>query len=108
MNKTQWFKLEIFVPASHLKVVKATLQEVDAGHIGNYDSCLAYSTVKSTWRPLDGAKPYIGTPGTVSEEEEIKVEVNVKCDRLNETVATIRRIHPYEEPIINVIPLHTV
>jgi len=108
MNKTQWLKLEIFIPASHLEVIKATLQKVDAGNIGNYDSCLTYSTVKSTWRPLDGAKPYIGPPGAVSEEEEIKVEVNVKCDRLNETVATIRRVHPYEEPLINAIPLYMV
>ncbi len=108
MNNTQWFKLEIFIPASHLDAVKAALQEVDAGHIGNYDSCLACSTVRSTWRPLAGARPYTGTPGTVSEEVEIKVEVNVKRDSLNDTVAAIRRVHPYEEPLINVIPLHTV
>lgn len=106
MDNAQWFKLEIFIPASHLDAVKAALQKADAGHIGNYDSCLACSAVKSTWRPLAGANPYIGTPGAISEEEEIKVEVNVKCDMLNDTVAAIRRIHPYEEPLINVIPLH--
>ena len=105
MNSTQWFKLEIFVPASHLNVVRATLQETDAGHLGNYDSCLAYSPVKGTWRPLAGASPYIGTPREVSEADEFKIEVNVNGDNLRDTVAAIRRVHPYEEPLINIIPL---
>ena len=34
------YKLEIFIPKTHLKQLQATLQKVDAGHIGNYDSCL--------------------------------------------------------------------
>ena len=108
MNITQWFKLEIFVPISHLNAIRAALQEADAGHIGQYDSCLAYSPVKGTWRPLDGASPYIGTPGTVCEEDEYKVEVNVTRDKLESTVEAIRRVHPYEEPLINIIPLFSL
>ena len=50
MNSVDHFKLEIFVPASHLNAVKIALQDSDAGHIGNYDSCLSYSPVKGTWR----------------------------------------------------------
>ena len=108
MSNTDWFKLEIFVPTSHLDAIRTALQESNAGHIGNYDSCLAYSPVKSTWRPLDGANPYIGAVGTVSEEEEIKIEVNVTGDKLKDTVAAVRHVHPYEEPLINVIPLYAV
>lgn len=108
MSNKDCFKLEIFVPTSHLDAIRAALQASDAGHIGNYDSCLAYSPVKGTWRPLVGAKPYIGKLGTVSEEDEIKVEVNVTGDKLKDTVAEIKRVHPYEEPLINVIPLYTV
>ena len=106
MNSVDHFKPEIFVPASHLDAVKIALQDADAGHIGNYDSCLAYSPVKGTWRSLAGATPYIGTVGTVSEEDEIKVEVNVTGDKLKETVAAVKRVHPYAEPLINVIPLY--
>ena len=54
------FKLEIYIPESHFKELQRALQSVDAGHIGNYDSCLSYSRVRGTWRPLDGARPYIG------------------------------------------------
>ena len=100
------FKLEIYIPESHLKALQAALQASGAGRIGNYDSCMAHSHVKGTWRPLEGANPYIGEVGTLSEAYELKVEVNVEKDRLKRTIQAIRDIHPYEEPLINVIPLY--
>lgn len=36
-------KLEIFIPQSHLSALQKALQAVDAGHIGQYDSCMSYS-----------------------------------------------------------------
>lgn len=41
----KYCKLEIFLPPSHLEVLQKALQEVDAGHIGNYDSCMSVSPV---------------------------------------------------------------
>jgi hypothetical protein len=102
-----WFKLEIYIPESHFSALQKALQSADAGHIGNYDSCLSYSRVKGTWRPLQGASPYIGEEGAVSEADELKVEVNVRKDKLASTLQSIRSVHPYEEPVINVIPLYT-
>lgn len=100
-----WFKLEIYIPETHFSALQKALQAAEAGHIGNYDSCLSYSRVKGTWRPLEGARPYIGEEGTISEAAEIKVEVNVCKDKLTAALQAIRDIHPYEEPVINVIPL---
>ena len=73
----KYCKLEIFLPPTHLEVVQKALQEVDAGHIGNYDSCMSVSPVTGYWRPLDGCDPYIGTNGEISCEPELKVEVTV-------------------------------
>ena len=100
------FKLEIYIPESHFKELQRALQSVDAGHIGNYDSCLSYSRVRGTWRPLDGARPYIGEENVISEEDELKVEVNVLKENLPITLQAIKRVHPYEEPLINVISLY--
>ena len=86
----QYLKLEIFIPATHFRILQKALQSVDAGHIGNYNSCLSYSPVKGTWRPLEGTTPYI------SKKNEI----------LEKTMAAVKEIHPYEEPVINVIPLY--
>ena len=100
-----FLKLEIYIPETHLGALQTALQSVDAGHIGNYDCCLSYSRVMGTWRPLAGTSPYIGTEGTISCEPELKVEVTIRAERLPETMAAVKSVHPYEEPVINVIPL---
>ena len=101
----EFIKLEIFIPESHFYALQKALQDVDAGHIGNYDSCLSYSPVMGTWRPLEGTHPYIGKQNEVSCEPELKVEVTIRAERLKETVTAIKAVHPYEEPVINAIPL---
>ncbi len=100
-----FLKLEIFIPETHLAALQLVLQEVDAGHIGNYDSCMSYSRVMGTWRPLTGTTPYIGAEGQISCEPELKAEVTIRKEQLAETIRAIKRIHPYEEPVINAIPL---
>ena len=102
----KFFKLEIFIPETHFADLRKALQRADAGHIGNYDCCLSYSRVIGTWRPLPGTDPFIGEEGIISEEEELKVEVTVNGDRLNETIEAVKAVHPYEEPVINVIELY--
>lgn len=102
----QYLKLEIFIPPTHLRILQKALQSVDAGHIGNYDSCLSYSPVMGTWRPLEGTNPYIGRKNEISKEKEYKVEVTIKKENLEKTLAAVKDIHPYEEPVINVIPLY--
>ena len=42
----------------------------------------------------------------MSEEEEYKVEVTIKKEYLEKTMAAVKEIHPYEEPVINIIPLY--
>ena len=91
---SDYIKLEIFIPESHFPQLQKALQDVDAGHIGNYDSCLSYSPVTGTWRPLK-----------VSCEPELKVEVTIKAENLRDTIMAIKAVHPYEEPVINAIPL---
>lgn len=100
------YKLEIFIPETHFSKLRDALQRVDAGHIGNYDCCLSYSKVIGMWRPLAGTAPFIGKENEMSEEEELKVEVNVREDILDETLKAIKTVHPYEEPVINVIKLY--
>ena len=99
------YKLEIFIPESHFRELQKALQDADAGHIGNYDSCLSYSKVTGAWRPLEGTHQYIGAKGEISEEPELKVEVTIRRDQLADVVSKVKTVHPYEEPVINVIPM---
>ena len=102
----QYCKLEIFIPETHLPALQKALQAVDAGHIGNYDCCLSYNSVSSYWRPLEGSNPYRGSVGEISSEPELKVEVTCRTERADATIEAVKMIHPYEEPVINVVPLY--
>lgn len=99
------YKLEIFLPQESLEAVSRALWSVDAGHIGAYDRCLSWSRVNSCWRPLEGSTPFLGTPGELCRAEEIKIEVCCLEERLEETLSAVRAAHPYQEPVINVLPL---
>jgi hypothetical protein len=61
--------------------------------------------VRGYWRPLEGAKPFAGRPGEISSADEVKVEFVCRAERAGEAVRLIRGLHPYEEPLIMVIPL---
>ena len=98
-------KIEIFIPESHLEILQETLRNCGAGHIGKYDSCMSYSRVVGTWWPLEGTHPYSGEIGKVSTEEEIKAEVTCRFSEVDGVIKAVKAIHPYEEPVINVIAL---
>lgn len=50
--------------------------------------------------------PYLGTLGQLRTEPELKVEVACPTGRVETVLAAVKRVHPYEEPVINVIPLY--
>ena len=100
-------KLEIFIPVSHMEPLREALRSAGAGAFRNYDSTLSYSPVKGCWRPLPGANPYNGEIGVLCEADEYKVDVCCLTENLEQAITAVKAIHPYEEPVINVIPLIT-
>ncbi len=99
------YKIETFIPEDTLNNIREALLSVDAGHIGNYQGCLTYYPVMGVWYSKKDSNPYIGKQGDWSVEPELKIEVNVEDDRKDITIDAIRKVHPYEEPVINVIHL---
>jgi len=105
VNDTADFKLEIFIPADQVEALREALGQVGAGRIGNYDHCCAVSEVQGYWRPLEGAQPFQGQVGVAETGRECKVEVNCPRELVKATLKAIRAVHPYEEPLINIVPL---
>ena len=98
-------KIEFFVPEEFIQPIRDALAEIGVGRIGNYDHCISITDVRGYWRPLASAQPFQGDIGVISEGNECKVEVNCKRELVTAALQTIRRLHPYDEPLINVIPL---
>ena len=61
--KNRLFKITVFVPTSHLEIVRETMSRAGAGRIGNYSDCSFTASGKGTFTPHDGASPYIGEKG---------------------------------------------
>jgi hypothetical protein len=98
-------KLEIFVPQEYALKIRDQLATIGVGKIGDYDHCVAIYPVQGYFRPLQGANPFLGEIGKIQERTETKIEVNCRRELVNEAIQVIRRVHPYEEPLVNIIPL---
>lgn len=100
------YKIEIFLPEQALDRVQQALAGAHAGEIGNYDHCFSVTAITGYWRPNAQANPYLGETEKLSLEKELKMEVNCREEFLHKAVQAVRKVHPYEEPLINIIQLH--
>lgn len=105
MNFSPFFKLEIFCPEESVDEILNAMAASHAGEIGNYDHCATITQVQGTYCPLEGANPTLGEIGKLFLGSEYKIEINCREEFLVEAIQSVREVHPYEEPVINVIPL---
>lgn len=98
-------KVEVYIPENYLFQLMDELNNINALTIGNYDSCLSVTKVTGYWRPLEGSNPFSGKLMELSIEEEIKVEFKSDIELIDDIINVIRKIHPYDEPGMNIIPL---
>lgn len=99
-------KFEIYMPDSHIDELRNSLNQIGALTIDDiYDNCITTSKVISYWRPLEGANPYLGEIGILAKEEELKIEFCCKRDMMEKVVEVIKSVHPYEKPVIIIIPI---
>lgn|SRR5690625_434962 len=98
-------KLAVFTPISHVKHVVDSLSDAGAGHIGNYSHCTFQSEGTGTFKPLEGANPFIGSENKLERVEEIKIETIVEEKNIATVVAKMKEAHPYEEVAYDIYPL---
>lgn len=106
MGKTI-YKIEFYVPASHLDSVKMALFAAGAGRVGDYDCCAWQTRGQGQYRPLEGSQPYVGSTGEVETVDEYKVEMVCEEQHLKAALVAFRIAHPYEEPAHSVIRLES-
>ncbi|MEX2132200.1 MAG: NGG1p interacting factor NIF3 [Pseudohongiellaceae bacterium] len=102
------YKIEFYVPPSHVESVKAALFSAGAGRVGDYDSCAWQTLGRGQYRPLEGSKPFAGATGNIATIEEFKVEMVCEEKFLQAALAAFKQSHPYEEPAHSVLRLETV
>ena len=98
-------KLAVFVPPTHLDAVRDALCAAGAGHIGAYEWCSFAAPGTGTYRPLEGAQPFVGETGRLERAEELRLEVLVPAAKVATALAAMRRAHPYEEAAYDLYPV---
>ena len=101
------YKIELYVPESHLAAVKTAMFEAGAGRVGNYDCCAWQTRGEGQFRPLDGSTPFLGNQGQIETVIEHKLEMVCEEQCLEAVIAALKRAHPYEEVAYTVIRTET-
>lgn len=98
-------KIVVTVPESDTDRVRDALCEAGAGIIGNYSYCTMSTKCVGTFIPNDDANPYLGECNKLEFAKEDKLEVVCEVAKVKEVLKCLRKVHPYEEPAIDIIPL---
>ena len=98
-------KVIVTIPAENTEEVRKAICNEGAGIIGNYTYCTMTTKCTGTFKPSDKANPYIGEKNKIEFVEEDKLEVICDINIVKRVIKTIREVHPYEEPAIDIIPL---
>ena len=99
------YKIETYLPIEALDNIKNALYKLGVGKIGNYENCMSWYPITSSWKPIDGAQPYLGNVGEIEFAPEYKLEFRCEENMIEEAIQTIKDNHPYEEVGINVIEI---
>ncbi len=92
------YKIEYYVPESHLEITKTAIFKAGAGKIDNYDSCCWQTLGNGQFRPLMGSNPYIGKLDRIETVSEFKVELVCEDEFLKASIRSLLKSHPYETP----------
>jgi hypothetical protein len=102
--------LKVFVmcPKENTDEIINAMAEAGAGVIGNYSHNAYITTGFGNWLSEKGSNPVIGKVGKMSREPENKIEMVCPDKKLEAVITSIKRVHPYETPAIDVIKLEAL
>lgn len=98
-------KIITTTPRNEADKVRQILGEAGAGQLGEYGFCSFSYHGQGRFMPSSKANPYIGEANKLEVVEEEQIEVICERNKAKQVIAALRKAHPYEEPIIDIVPL---
>ena len=102
------FKVVVFTPESDLEAVLSGAFEAGAGQIGAYAECSFATAGQGTFFGSESTNPAVGEKGRRETVDELRLELVCPGSCLAAVLSAIRARHSYEEPAIDVFPLHSL
>jgi dinuclear metal center YbgI/SA1388 family protein len=104
-SATERNKIVTFCPADAADTVRNGLASVGAGRIGDYEVCSFEIAGRGTFLGGAASSPAVGRAGRLERVDEVRLEMVCPDESLALAVATLRQLHPYEEPPVEVYRL---
>ncbi len=101
-------KIVVFAPETDADKIREAMGKAGVGKIGNYTFVSFSSKGIGRWKTEKGAHPYIGKVGEFEAVAEERIEVECEMDKVGAVVEAIKKVHPYEEPVIDVYSLEEI
>ncbi|PJF40659.1 MAG: hypothetical protein D6737_16885 [Chloroflexi bacterium] len=98
-------QLVVAAPAEAVEQILDAISNAGGGIIGEYTHCAYTSTGTGHFKPSGDASPHIGTKQAINTVDEVRIETFCDRDMAKAVVSAIREAHPYEEPVIYIVPL---
>lgn len=95
----------VTTPIEYVDKIRNTICLNKGGIIGNYSYCSICYPVLGTFKPNKKANPYIGKCNNLEKVEEVKLEIVCHKNDVKKIIKKIKKVHPYEEPCITIMPL---
>jgi len=97
------YKICFYVPEEQLEDVKNAMFKAGGGKIGDYACCAWQVQGEGQFIPLEGSQAFIGEKFRLEKVEEYKVEMVCSVEAIEDVVAALHAVHPYESPAYQVI-----
>lgn len=98
-------KIVVFVPEENADKVRHVLGEAGAGKIGEYSFCSYSIKGVGRFKPSDKANPHIGSAGKLEAVGEERIEVACDKEQAPKIIEVIKKVHPYEEVVVDIYPM---
>ena len=100
------FKVVVFTPEPIARRFSSAAFAAGAGQIGAYEQCSFAIPGEGTFFGTEASNPAVGERGRRETVHELRLEFVCPAQKLAAVLAAIRAHHSYEEPAIDVYPLH--
>jgi len=98
-------KIVTYCPNNMAETIRKAMFGVGAGNIGNYKDCSFNIEGIGTFKGKEGANPYLGIEGELSQENETRIETIVPSYLVNVVIENLKEAHPYEEVAYDIYEL---
>ncbi len=99
------YNVIVYIPDSHLEIVKDAIFKEGAGKLKGYDMCCWQVKGMGQFRASDVNKPFVGEINELYKLDEWRVEFIVEEANIDNVIKAMKKTHPYEVVAYSVIKL---